>query len=458
MLIPPRTERKYESYPEYKDLCVEWLDQIPSHWNIKRLKRISSVKFSGVDKHSKEGEKPVFLCNYTDVYNKDTILLNNGFMEATATDNEIALFSLKRDDVIITKDSEDWKDIAVPSYIFTDLPGVICGYHLALIHPELITGRFLFWSFYARNINHQFVVASTGITRFGLGKYWLDNSLFFIPPISEQQAIADFLDQETARIDELIARKQSLIDLLKEQRTTLITHTVTKGLNQGVPMKDSEVEWLGQIPVHWEVKKLKHVLLRNDGGVWGDDYDENGTIVLRSTEQTIGGEWCINEPAIRRINAEEYKKSKLICGDLLITKSSGSELHIGKTTLVTKTIEDMNCCFSNFMQRIRLLSNYSAKYIYYVFNCILGREQLVYYSNTTTGLANLSSTIIGNIHIAMPNYSEQQAITDYLDQETSRIDNLVSRINQAIEKLQEYRSATITAAVTGKIDVRQQVS
>ncbi len=273
--------------------------------------------------------------------------------------------------------------------------------------------------------------------------HFIGNLPVVVPPISEQQAIADFLDQETARIDEMIARKQRLIDLLQEQRTTLITRTVTKGLNPDAPMEYSGVEWLGKIPEHWEVKKLKHVLLRNDGGVWGDDYDENGTIVLRSTEQTIGGEWCINEPAIRRINAEEYKKSKLICGDLLITKSSGSELHIGKTTLVTKKIEDMNCCFSNFMQRIRLLSNYSAKYIYYVFNCILGREQLVYYSNTTTGLANLSSTIIGNIHIAMPNYSEQQAITDYLDQETSRIDNLVSRINQAIEKLQEYRSATL---------------
>ncbi|MBA7532720.1 hypothetical protein ES705_24950 [subsurface metagenome] len=266
------------------------------------------------------------------------------------------------------------------------------------------------------------------------------------------------LDDIEADIKEIEKDIVLMINEVAEQRMALITRAVTKGLNPNAPMKDSGVEWLGEIPAHWEVKKLKHVLLRNDGGVWGDDYDENGTIVLRSTEQTIEGEWCIDEPAIRRIDAGEYKKSKLICGDLLITKSSGSELHIGKTTLVTKNIEDMNCCFSNFMQRIRLLSNYSPKYIYYVFNCILGREQLVYYSNTTTGLANLSSTIIGNIHIAIPNYSEQQAITDFLDRETASIDSLIGRINQAIEKLQEYRTTIITAAVTGKIDVRQHVS
>ena len=212
-----------------KDSGVEWLGEIPAHWEVKRLKHISSVKFSGVDKHSKEDEEPVRLCNYTDVYNSDTILPRRDFMEATATKNEIAMFSLKRDDVLITKDSEDWRDIAVPSYVSTNLPGVICGYHLALIrsNSSVINGKYLFWAFCARNINHQFRIAATGITRFGLSKYWLDTSLFLNPPIQEQQAITDYLDRETARIDSLVIRINQAIEKLQEYRSALITAAVT---------------------------------------------------------------------------------------------------------------------------------------------------------------------------------------------------------------------------------------
>jgi len=212
-----------------KDSGVEWLGEIPAHWEIKKLKYTSLVRFSSVDKHSKEDEQPVHLCNYTDVYNKDTILPTEEFMEATATKNEIALFSLKKEDVIVTKDSEDWKDIAVPGYVAVNLPDVICGYHLALIRPDslVITGKYLFWSFCARNLNHQFTIAATGITRFGLGKYWLDASLFLIPPIQEQQAMADYLDQETTRIDSLVGRINQAIEKLQEYRSALITAAVT---------------------------------------------------------------------------------------------------------------------------------------------------------------------------------------------------------------------------------------
>lgn len=212
-----------------KDSGVEWLGEIPAHWDIKKLKYISSVKFSSVDKHSKEDEQSVYLCNYTDVYNNDTILPTQEFMEATATKNEIALFSLKEQDVIVTKDSEDWTDIAVPGYVAVNLPNVICGYHLVLIRPHaiVITGKYLFWSFCARNLNHQFTRAATGITRFGLGKYWLDTSLFLIPPVQEQKAIADYLDRETSRIDTLVDRISQAIEKLEEHRSALITAAVT---------------------------------------------------------------------------------------------------------------------------------------------------------------------------------------------------------------------------------------
>ena len=132
--------------------------------------------------------------------------------------------------------------------------------------------------------------------------------------------------------------------------------------------KDSGVEWLGDVPEEWTVKRLKTVLSRNDGGVWGEDFDDNGIIVLRSTEQTIDGEWCIEEPARRLLSHSEYAASRLRCGDLVVTKSSGSALHIGKTTLVTQEIEELNCCYSNFMQRLRVKSQNLPRFLYYIIN------------------------------------------------------------------------------------------
>jgi type I restriction enzyme S subunit len=208
---------KWKPYPEYKPSGVEWLGEIPAHWNVRKLKHISDTNFSSVDKHSLEGERPVRLCNYVDVYYHDHITSEINFMEATATADEIRRFTIKRGDVLVTKDSEEWDDIAVPAHVDEDLDGVLCGYHLAHIRPPAnqLEGRYLFRAFAARGINDQFRVEATGITRYGLSKYGLDNALFLVPPLIEQRAIASFLDRETTRIDALIAKKERQIELLR---------------------------------------------------------------------------------------------------------------------------------------------------------------------------------------------------------------------------------------------------
>ncbi|WP_420441429.1 hypothetical protein [Candidatus Palauibacter sp.] len=160
--------------------------------------------------------------------------------------------------------------------------------------------------------------------------------------------------------------------------------------------KDSGVEWLDEIPAHWNVARLKQVLSHNDGGVWGNEGDDNGTIVLRSTEQTVDGAWAIESPAVRELTRHEYAASRLIEGDLVITKSSGSARHIGKTSLVSKEIESLDCCHSNFMQRLRVRSDEIVpSYLWYVLNSAFGRGQFDFLSASTTGLANLNGTIIG---------------------------------------------------------------
>ena len=193
-----------------------------------------------------------------DVYYNDRITPDLDFMAATATPEQLRRFSLRAGDVLITKDSESRTDIAVAAVVATDLPDVLCGYHLALVRPGLdCDGTFLARAFSAVGPRDQFEVAANGITRFGLGGDAIRTAYSRPRPAGEQRAIAAFLDRETARIDALVAKKERLIELLQEKRTALITRAVTKGLDPNVPMKDSGVEWLGQIPAHWEVERIK---------------------------------------------------------------------------------------------------------------------------------------------------------------------------------------------------------
>ena len=156
---------------------------------------------------------------------------------------------------MITKDSESWDDIAVAAHVPCNLDGVLCGYHLAQIRPDpaKMEGRYLARAFSASGILDQFRVAATGITRYGLSKYAIDSSTFPVPPSPEQRAIAAFLDRETGKTDALVAKQERLVELLREKRSTLITQAVTRGLDPNAPMRDSGVEWLGDIPAHWEV-------------------------------------------------------------------------------------------------------------------------------------------------------------------------------------------------------------
>jgi type I restriction enzyme S subunit len=213
--------------------------------------------------------------------------------------------------------------------------------------------------------------------------------------------------------------------------------------------KDSGVPWLGSVPSHWEVRRFKWLIERNDGGVWGDDPDGNAdTIVLRSTEQTVDGRWQIEEPAKRKLTEKDRLSALLEVGDLLLTKSSGSALHIGKTTLVDENVAGLSACYSNFMQRIRVNDRLHPKVAWYILNNGLSRVQLDLLSNSTTGLANLNGTIIGDLLLAVSPREEQTAIASFLDRETAKIDALIAEQERLIALLAEKRQATISHAVT----------
>ena len=219
-----------------------------------------------MDKKTEDGELPVRLCNYTDVYYQERIRTGEGaFMKATASPEEISKFKLNIGDVLITKDSEDWTDIAIPALVEEVADDFVCGYHLGIIRSgPLAVPAFVFRAMQSVAVNRQLQVSASGVTRYGVTNPSVAEVLIPVPPLSEQQAITELLDHETAQIDALIAKNHLLIERLAEYRTALITRTVTKGLppeaakqaglNPNPVLTPSGVEWLGDVPEHWEVR------------------------------------------------------------------------------------------------------------------------------------------------------------------------------------------------------------
>lgn len=216
---------------------IDRLGDIPADWEVKRLKFVALVRISNVDKIITEEEKSISLCNYTDVYYNDVITSDLPFMQGSATIAEIERFKLRHDQVILTKDSESWDDIGIPAYVPHDLSGVVCGYHLAVTTPnnEHLSGRYLSWLCRSESLNGQFKIAANGVTRFALGLYGIKNAEVFTPPLAVQEHIADFLNEQTARIDHTVTKVQASIGLLQEYRSALITAAVTGKIATRLP-------------------------------------------------------------------------------------------------------------------------------------------------------------------------------------------------------------------------------
>ena len=431
---------------------MEWLGQVPEHWELKRLKHIAHAYPSNVDKKSYEGESPVRLCNYTDVYYNETIDGSLNFMEATASEDQIEKFTLRKGDTIITKDSETADDIAIATHVPEDLPGVICGYHLTLVRPESSSsGAFikrLFDSTYARQ---ALGVRANGLTRVGLGQYALDNVEFPLPPLSEQTAIADFLDQETAKIDGLITEQERLIELLKEKRQAVISHAVTKGLNPDVPMKDSGIEWLEKVPEHWDIRPVKYMAKIGNGSTPSREipeyWCESGFPWLNSSvvnlPEVTEAEGFVTERALRECHLPIVVPPAVLVGitGQGRTRGMASMLRIEATlnqhlAYVTPKTGKMNVDF--------LLRVFEMSYLK------LRRDSEE--AGATKGAITCEQ--IGNLRIPVPPISEQRDVVVYLDEVTAKLDTLTTEAQKAIILLQERRSALISAAVTGQIDVR----
>ena len=439
-------------YSTYKDSGVEWIGEIPEHWEVKKLKYISTVRVSSVDKHLFDDELPVTLCNYTDVYKNDFITSAKLESVGTCTSEEFRKFEITKADVLITKDSETPDDIGVPAIVSEELENTVCGYHVAILRPspDLILGSFLFRQLQTKYARNYFEINSFGITRFGLGKSATEALFVIKPPIYEQSKIIEFLDAKTSLIDKLVDVKQRRIELLKEKRAALINNAVTKGLDPNVKMKDSGIEWIGEIPGHWVVSKLGLFTVKIGAGstpTGGSEvYSDAGIPFIRSQNVLFSGlsldGVVFIDPAIH----DSMSGSKVLFEDVLLNITGGS---IGRCCVVDSSIE-MNV--NQHVSIIRTDNRLDRYFLNYILQSELGQTQ-VRYNLTGGNREGLTIEGIRNFDITLPAKVEQLQIVSYLNSETKKIDDLVALEQKKIDLLKEYRQALISETVTGKIKV-----
>ncbi len=413
----------------------------------RRIKHLAEVQTSNVDKSITDGEEPVQLCNYTDVYYNNKITSDLPFMAATATRKEIERFTLKGGQVLITKDSEGWDDIGIPALVAEDMPGTLCGYHLAIFSPDQqqLDGGFLAWLCRADALNDQFKLSANGVTRFGLGQYALKNAVISCPSLEIQKRIAAFLDDRTAQIDGLIEKKRALLDRLAEKRQTIVTQAVTKGLNPAAVMKDSGIDWLGHIPAHWEVKRLFFVSRVIDCKHRTPEYIDDGVPLVSTTEISP---YQIDYKTKRQVSTEELaimseggRQPRV--DDIIYSRNAS----VGSAALVR---DDRIICLGQDLCLIRP-SKIAPRFLEHFLNSSSCLEQLASYLVGAT-FKRVNVDVIKKYTLPLPPRDEQAAIAAFIDAATAKVEVIEQRVARSIASLIEYRSALITAAVTGQIE------
>ena len=447
--LPPARPR-LKPYPAYKDSGVEWLGAIPVHWHVKRLKRVFRV-VNGSTPASGEPE-------YWDGDIPWVTPEDLGDLRGPT------ICESRRN--ITTSGYRSCGTTLVPAGSLVLSTRAPIG-HLALAGVDLCTNQgcrsLVFRAAASREFfRHQLVAGRPELESLGQGstfrelaKGMLEDVELVEPAEAEQRAIAAFLDRETARIDALVAKKERLVELLRGQRTSLITRAVTKGLDPHVPMKDSGVEWLGEIPAHWEVKRLWH-LTPSDRRIMygivlpGPNVDDGVPIVK-------GGDVSPERLRLERLNRTTreiesgYVRSRLRGGDLVYA-IRGS---IGEVAMVPDELEGAN--LTQDAARIAYTSATHGPWLAHALKSSAVFAQLEAGALGAT-IRGINIRDLKRASMAVPPRAEQCAIADFLDRETARIEALVRKVRDAIERLKEFRTALVSAAVTGKIDVREEVA
>lgn len=442
---------KYQCYAEYKDSGVEWLGEIPSHWDLYSLKRSVDKCTNGFWGAEPDGINDLCVLRVAD-FNRDNFLINeNKLTFRSIQPKEAENRLLKKGDLLIEKSGGGDKTLVGCVVMFDKEFSAITSNFVAKMTPNINTdSKYLTYSFahlYSGRVNFPSIKQTTGIQNLDSEAYLIEK--FGFPPKNEQIQIANFLDHETAKIDSLIEKQQQLIQLLKEKRQAVISHAVTKGLNPDVAMKDSGVEWLGEVPEHWDTTKIKYVaeLTPKKSEVSSND---NRLCTFVPMEKLKLGSLIKDEekPISEVIGGYTYFKN----GDLLLAKVT--PCFENKNMVVASDLKNGIGFGSSEIYVLRTNHKVNTQFLYYRLQEDQFMELGTGAMTGAGGLKRVPSEFLNNFEFALPPLSEQIAITKYLNQYLIKNEYLMNKAQSAIQLMQERRTALISAAVTGKIDVR----
>lgn len=439
--------KKYTQYRSSGDL---WITEVPRHWQTYRLKYVAEANPSNIDKKTVEREQHVLLCNYVDVYKNEFITEDLNLMAATASADQIDRFQLETGDVLVTKDSEDPSDIAIPAVVKKDMPGVVCGYHLTHIraNPKMLNGFYLHRLFQSYTFNQQFTVKANGVTRYGLSAAAFTEAVVCCPPLPEQQAIASYLDKKTALIDSTIRQKERLIELLQEERTAIINQAVTRGLDPNVKIKDSGVEWLGKVPEHWEVRKLGRSYSMIGSGTTPTSsegkYYKEGTVNWINTGD-------LNDKVLNSCTKKVTEKALADFSTLKVYPTGSIVMALYGATIGKLSILNIEACTNQACCVLTKSPYFINRFLFYWLYANRPHIISLAYGG---GQPNISQDLVRSLRVPSPPLKEQKTIISYVDLKLSNVDETINSYHKQILLLQEYRTSLINDVVTGKICVK----
>lgn len=437
-----------KAYQEYKDSGIKWVGKLPSHWTVMPIKYAVIVNREALTEQIEDD----FELQYIDIGNVNERGIINPpermkFVDAPSRARRV----IKKNDTIISTVRTYLKAVA---FIESDDKNLIASTGFATLTSLGNTyPKYLYYLVSSQGFVDTVSANSTGVSYPAITSTELAQITAWLPPLPEQQAIAEFLDRKTAQIDALIAKKQRQIELLHEMRTALINHAVTKGLNPNVKMKDSGVEWLGEIPNHWNCSKIKHLTDVVSKGTTpttiGAEFTDTGIRFVKA-ENIFDG--IVNDIPASFINEETnalLRRSILQANDVLIVIAGATT---GKVGIIEQKQLPANT--NQAVAFIRLNDQRLARFIFYWLSSS-PIQNYVWLQAVQSAQPNLSLGNISNFPVPLPPIEEAMNIVADLDRSLARINTLTQKVNQEIELFKEYRTALISEAVTGKIDVRK---
>lgn len=421
-------------YERYKDSGIPWLGEVPEHWEVKRLKFLTNKIVDGAHFTPTYVNEGVPFLRVTDIQEKNIDMEKIKYIPLEEHQELIKRCNPQKGDLLLSKNGT----IGISKKIDWNWEFSIFVSLCLIKFNSLISSNYAKYFFDSNSLQEQIfgLIKKNTVINLHLDK--IENFWFVLPSLKEQTAIAHYLDTKLGEIDALIDKQQTLLEKLAEQRTAVITQAVTKGLNPAAPMKNSGVEWLGDVPAHWDIERLKFIASVNKGKMpkelVSENFDDFPTYLSMDYLRNGIATHFVVDRTVPVIDENEIL--------LLWDGANAGEFIKSKKGVISSTI-----ALIKFQDRI---------YKNFAWYACLVIERILRASTIGMGIPHVNGEELKNSPIVLPPVKEQTAIAEYLDQETSKIDRLCETVNQTIGRLKEYRTALITQAVTGKIKVTDE--